>query len=283
MIKKLVMFLCAWLPLTCQAGILDSWINKPLAPPPMIDVLLVHDMPGVVLEVKGKYRLYDPKNYSFLSTRFIGKRKFIMPLTDGLKWGEEFPGLHQIMIVPDSQQVTTIVDGIEYRGSIYAYDVEGTIGVVNEVDIEDYLQSVLTPSIREQLPQEVLAAIAIATRTNAYYFSYNPKTPYWSIDGTHVGYKGYAVVNPNTPMGKAIVATRYLILNQGESDTPNPFPAQFGTEDVGGIKSKITLQQAVEMAKKGDNAAQILAKAFPGTSIALMHYEETNKKVMASK
>lgn len=276
---KLLLMMMAWMPFM-NAGILDSWAKTPQTPPPAISLLLVHDKPGVLLEVKGKYRLYDPKEFSFISTRFIGKRKFIQALHDGLKWGEEFPGLHQLVIVPDSPDITTLIDGSEYRGNLYVYDVEGSVGVINEVSIEDYLQSILVPLEKEQLPQEVLAAIAIAARTNAYYYYLNPKTPYWSLESSKVGYKGYAVTNDNSAIGKAIIATRHLIMNQAKGNSGIiPFPAQFGTTGEG-IKAKISLNDAVTMAKKGANAAEILEKAFPETSIVLTYYEKPSKIVM---
>lgn len=274
MLMRLMTLLMAVLPFitSLQAGVLDSWAKSTPVPPPMIDILLMHDQPGTVLEVKGKYRLYDPKGFHFISTRFIGKRKYIQALKDGLKWGEEFPGLHQLLIVPDTQEVTANVDGIEYKGSIYVYDVEGSLGVVNQVDIEDYLQSTLTPAIQESLPKEVLAAIAITARTEAYYQSQHPKSSYWSVDGSQVGYKGHALANPNSPIGQAIINTRYLTMSQsGNGQTPLFFPSQFGNQGSGETKSLITLQEAIQMAEKGHHAGEILAKAFPGTSIVLMH------------
>lgn len=267
------MLLTALMPFvtSIEAGVLDSWAKPTPIPPPTIGVLLLHDRPGAVLEVKGKYRLFDPKGYQFISTRFIGKRKYLQVVSDGLKWGEEFPGLHQLMIVPDTQTITTNVDGIEYRGSIYAYDVEGSVGIVNEVDIEDYLQSILTPAIQENLPREVLAAIAIAARTEAYYQSQHPKSKYWSVDGAQVGYRSYSLADPKSPMGQAIINTRYLTMTQSrEGEAPSFFQAQFGLDQVG--NAKVSLKEAIEMAEKGSHAGQILAKAFPGTSVILMHY-----------
>ncbi len=175
MIRRLLMIAFAMLcynPLT-QAGVFDDWVaalwktEKPV--PPTIKVLVTHDKPGVVLEVKGKYKIYDPHQNMYISTRFIGKRKFIQAISDGLKWGEEFPGIHQIRIVPDDPNTTTLVDGIEYKGSIFVYDIGGTISVVNEIDIEDYLKSILEPQFDDNLLPETFASIAITARTNAYY------------------------------------------------------------------------------------------------------------------
>lgn len=244
--------------------------------PPMIRVLIVNDQPGVVLEVKGKYKIFDPYTKEHISTRFTGKRKFIQATEDGIKWGEEFPGLHQLLIVPDDLSITTTVDGIEYRGSIYIFDVGGTISVVNQIYIEDYLDSILSLQYRNPLPDEALAAIAIAARTNAYFQAKHPKNQFWDVDGQQAGYQGYAVTHQPSGIDKAIYDTRYMIMSLGNSEDGNkPFPAYWNSNSDSkatkepAIYSRISLLKVEEMAQKGEHAAQILAKAFPNASIRL--------------
>lgn len=249
------------------------------AQPPTIKVLIVHDRPGVVLEVKGKYKIFDPHTGDHISTRFTGKRKFIQAVRDGLKWGEEFPGVYQLMIVPDESSTTTIVDGIEYRGPIFIYDIGGTISIVNQVYIEDYLSSILTKR-STQLPEELLAAIAIAARTSAYYRIENPKSQYFSIDGTKTGYQGFASIDPGSDTEKAIKATRYMVMSRAAPSEEHvaAFPAEWKQPGAAvpvlndAVVSQITLADAQAMAQKGEHAAQILAKAFPNVKIELIHY-----------
>lgn len=274
MMIRLFLLLLAVLPIAVpvDAALLDMLIKRPAAPPPSVSVLVLHDSPGAIVEVKGKYRLYDPINYCYISTRLIGKRRFMQVLSDGLQWGEEFPGMHQIMIVPDNQAVSTIVDGKEYRGSLYIYDVEGTIGVVNEVDLEEYLHSVLAYQANEDMPQEALAAMAIVARTYAYYYLNNPPTSFWAVNGEKTGYQGYAQIIPSSRVAQAVAKTRYLVMSRGgdEQGAVNPFPAQFGEGKADGV-SKLSMQEVIEMARKGQHAAQILEKAFPNTKIVLIH------------
>ncbi len=281
MVKKLLMLIVALLPFcnVAEGGVLEKFLlqkNGPVSSP-MIRVLVVNDRPGVVVEVKGKYHLYDPNDNTHVSTRFIGKRKYIQALKGGLQWGEEFPGLHQIKIVPDDASVTTVVDGVEYKGLVYVYDVDGQINVVNEVPIEDYLASLLNPMVREPLSEETLAALAIVARTNAYYHIENPKSPYWDVDGQKIGYHGYAVVDRKTPINKAINGSRSLIMSRsgsGKEEKAVPFLAQWDfirPIDSPVVDSNISIIDAEKMANKGDNAAQILTKAYPGTALKSMH------------
>ncbi|MCB1119781.1 MAG: hypothetical protein KDK65_07465, partial [Chlamydiia bacterium] len=92
---------------------------------PMIKVLIAHDVSGVVLEAKGRYQIYDPHTKEFVVKRAQGKRKLIQPLKEGLKWGEAFPDLYQLVFVPDSEKTTFLVDGVEYQGNVYVYDIGG--------------------------------------------------------------------------------------------------------------------------------------------------------------
>jgi len=268
-----------------HAGWFDSitsyFRSAPPATPPKIRILVVHDKQGVVLEVKGKYKIFDPHSGEHMTTRFVGKRKFIQAVHDGLKWGEEFPGLHQLMIVPDERTTTTIVDGIEYRGPIYVYDIGGTISIINELYIEDYLSSTLAQKYTEESQTELLNAVAIAARTAAYYAVENPKSQYWSVDARQVGYQGSAVVDNASMMENAIRETRYMIMSNAApgEDQINAFPAEWNRGNQGygtgqQVVSRITLADAATLAQKGDHAAQILAKAFPGVKIELIHYKK---------
>ncbi|CCB86605.1 MULTISPECIES: SpoIID/LytB domain-containing protein [Parachlamydia] len=269
--------------ITAQAGIWETvteilWKQSPPAPP-AVNVLVIHDQPSIMLEVKGKYQLYDPHDESHISTRFLGKRKPIEAMSGGLRWGEEFPGIHQLKVVPD--QLTTIlsVDGTDYPGSLLVYDIGGTVSVVNQIPLEKYLEVILEPQFVEPLPEEALAAVAIIARTHAYYLTENPKNPYWTVEGSRVGYQGNVQIRSDSPMAKAIKATRGMILSRTGTyeKVLTPFAAQWGSGSGGkasgqqnSIFSRITLFEAEEMARKGDNAAQILAKAFPNATIELI-------------
>lgn len=261
-----------------------SYFKKPaVSKPPKIRVLIVHDEQGVVIEVKGKYKIYDPHTGEHISTRFVGKRKYMQAVRDGIKWGEEFPGVFQLLIVPDENSTTTLVDGIEYRGPIYVYDIGGTISVVNEVPIEAFLSSTLAQRYRKKLPEEFMAAVVIAARTNAYYAAANPKNQYWSVDASTANYQGDAIIDQSSEVEKAIKDTRYMVMSNLPSGNSqiNAFPAEWKTEPVDYNQqyiSKITFDQAEELAKQGEDASKILMKAFPGVKIELIHYSPENNK-----
>jgi stage II sporulation protein D len=241
----------------------DSFWKRPQSP--KIKVLIVHDSEGIVLEVKGKYNIYDPYQKSLLAARFSGKGNYIQPLLRGLKWGEEFPGIYQILIVPDAPQITTVVDGIEYRGLMYVYDIGGKISVVNEVDIEDYLSSVLALQLKGPLSEEAMAALAIIERTNALYQSTSRSNPFWHVKAQEVGYEGHAVTGRISGIDSALASTRYMVMSRSSSGSSSlaPFPTNLEN------KKDSALANAEAMASKGSNAAEILSKMFPNTSIQM--------------
>lgn len=242
---------------TAQGGIWDSiksaFVSSEKPKPPMIKVLIAHDIDAAMLEVKGKYNIIDPYKNTRLGTRFVGKAHLIQALAGGLKWGEEFPGTYQIEIIPDDNTVTTVIDGIEYHGNIYIYDIGGTISIVNEVDIEDYLSSILALQYEKPVAEEAMAAAAIAARTDAYYKATNAPNPYWHVDAKKVNYLGNGVAHRKNGVDEALAATRYMVINRV------------------GAYDNFSIAEADKAAKKGDSAAKILAKSYPNTTIELIH------------
>lgn len=246
-----------------------------------IRVLLVHDVPKVDLEVQGRYSLYDPYAKSYLGTRFVGKRRQMQAMSDGLKWGEAFPGLYQLQIRPQPRpqeaEMVAIINNREYSGVLNIYDIGGTISIVNQVPVEKFVRSIVSGLDLRSLHPEVIAAIAIVARTNAYYQEANPKTNFWAVDAQKSGFQGTPDENQNTYRAQeAVRVTRDMVMSRTGiyEGVSTPVAAEFGPispkqylKDF--AKSNLTLEQANEMAQQGAHAAQILAKAFPNTTIML--------------
>lgn len=287
LVALLVLFsLTAKVQASVWESLKNAFVSKEQAQPPVIKVLIVHKVDNAMLEVKGRYNIYDPHKNERLGTRFLGKSKLIQPLAGGLKWGEEFPGVYQIEIVPDEPSITTVINGIEYKGNTYVYDIAGKISIVNEVDIEDYLHSLLSLEFKEPLSEEALAAAVIAARTQAYQQSTLAKNPFWHVEATQAGYMGHAVTHRSKTLENAIDTTKYMVLSRTGpyEGVITPFPivlASEGSSSIDNKKAVFSLSDAESQAQKGLNAAQILAKAFPQTTIELTHYPEvdTSKKL----
>lgn len=275
----LVLMLCLAGAEQLEAGIWDTfrsliWGKTTLSP--KINVLIVHDKPSVMVEVDGKYCLHDPNTDTHLGTRYMEKRQVFESSPDGLCWGEEFTCLYQLEIIPGTTSTQILVDGIEYKGSIYIYDIGGTISVVNQLGLDDYLVSILGLQYDNPAPDELLAAVALVERTNALYQVQHPKNTYWTVDGHRVGYRGYVPSFYELPIAQAVHETRKMILSEGSEEELTPFPAQWGSISGGRVSqtyavvSDISLYEAETMADTGVNAGKIVSRAFPSSRITLI-------------
>jgi stage II sporulation protein D len=121
-----------------------------------------------------------------------------------------------------------------------------------------------------------LAAIVIAARTQAYFAVKHPKNPFWDLDGQSMGYKGEKPSEINPDIEQAIKSTRNMVLSvQGAVEGGTlPFSAQWGPtqggKDSSVVISRLSLYDAEEMGKKGNDAAEILSRAFPQAHIELI-------------
>jgi stage II sporulation protein D len=199
--------------------------NKPAT----IKVLVGKQKDKLILEAKGRYVVYNPLNQLQLTSGSSTKRDVLTSDEYGIKWGELFPGIYQLRLVPKDAKSSILVDGIEYRGCVEIYDLNGRFHIVNEVDIERFLKSTLTAQFPTELDEEVMDSVAIAARTNAYYLVKKNADAYWHVEAQDTGYQGYAVVLQNVHVDRAINNTRNMILTyRGE-----PFPASWTKDSAG--------------------------------------------------
>ncbi|MDR2539492.1 MAG: SpoIID/LytB domain-containing protein [Chlamydiales bacterium] len=197
--------------------------------PPTIKILLHKDLPQAFLEAKGRYFVYNPQNDFLLASGIYPKKQPILSQEAGLKWGELFPGISQIRLVPGNPQSTILVNGIEYKGCVEIYDIKGKLHIINEIDIENYLRSVLHLQSFSELDEEVMDALAIIARTKAYYLANKDPLLHWHVTSSEIDYQGSSLVcqNPNIPA--CIFRTRNMILTYQSA----PFEASW-TEDSAG-------------------------------------------------
>ncbi len=207
-------------------------IAEPMAPR-NVQVLLAKDATEVLLEVKGPYYIFNPHDGSRITSGLLAKRFMIRELDNGLKWGEEFAGIHQIYIKPRSPETAIFVNGIQYTGAIAVFGVAGQVNVVNDIDIESYVKAILTSQFSKPLESEVLSALAILTRTDAYYHATRAPHSFWHINAKEVGYQGSALVISQSPIDYAVDTTRHLILVHPENGKNLPFAASWTENSAG--------------------------------------------------
>lgn len=200
-----------------------------LGKPATIKVLLSKDSDGALLEAHGSFEVINPENKKRLSSGRKGKRFFLHPHKEGIKWGETFLGIFQIQIVPTSADTTFLVDGVQYRGSLEIYNIENQLSIINEVDVESFLKTTLPEKVTASFPSSVLDSIAIIARTDAYYKALLNHGAFWHVKASDVCYFGSGLSHLNIEMDRAIDNTRHLVMTFEEQ----PFPATW-TEHCAG-------------------------------------------------
>jgi hypothetical protein len=202
-----------------HASALNKLKEQHLGSEPTVRILVARDAQNLLLEVQGKYRVYDPGSGEYLSNG-AGKKFMVRAQEDGLQWGEEYPGHYQFQIVPRSASTTIFLNGIQYQGALAIYQVEGKMFAVNEVKVEDYLHSVL-PAYLEGGPRgEALAAAAIVARTDLMAQTSSRPNAIWHLDGRKIGYLGFACSYQDPELDKAVQTTRGLVMVAGEAGHP---------------------------------------------------------------
>ncbi|WP_194846900.1 SpoIID/LytB domain-containing protein [Candidatus Neptunochlamydia vexilliferae] len=197
--------------------------------PATIKVLLEKESEGILLEARGPFAVYNPENGKRVSSGRWGKRFYLYPHEEGIKWGENFLGIFQLQVVPTSANTTFLVDGVQYRGAIEIYHVEGKLSVINEVDVESYVKATLSEKVGENLPINVMDALAIIARTDAYYRALLNYESFWHVTADAVGYSGMGLTLQNIGVDRAVDNTRHLVMTFEEQ----PFPSSW-TENCAG-------------------------------------------------
>lgn len=196
----------------------------------LIKVLMKENIDGALIDIDGGFKIYNPQNDKLLTSSSKGKRYYLQTNASGLKWGESYPSVHQMRIVPNAYDGMILVDGIQYKGSLEVYDVNSKIQLVGEVDVEDLLKSTLSSGLcHKEYSSSTIEAIAIAMRTHFYYSASRGANPYWDVHANEIGYSGYGLIKINPAIERAVAATRHLILTYKDK----PFATSW-TENSGG-------------------------------------------------
>jgi stage II sporulation protein D len=220
--------------------------------PATIKVLLQDDQDKFLLEVKGSYKVFCPHTNGIISSSSGAKRSVLQSQKAGLFWGDSFPGAFGVRIVPNNGQTSILVNGIQYRGCLEVYDINGKLRVINEVDMENYLRSTLATQFIDVSESEVLNALTIVARTNAYFQVYKfPEAP-WHVTAAESNYQGYGATLQYLPIEQAIESTRHAILTYHSE----PFAASWSENTGGKTASTSTIFK--------DNAPAPKGVAIPG-------------------
>jgi len=191
---------------------------RPSAAAPSIRVQLLHNQLDVVLsadEGLGVRPLsFDPSDAPMLEPE-ITTVLDIRAQPGGMLLAGAIPVRGPIAVAPQLSSRLS-VDGRAYRGTaIVQPDLDGTLGVIDVVDLDKYLYGVIAAEMPASWPQAALQAQAIIARSYVLAKMGNPSHPSYDVEAGEQDqvYDGIAAETDDT--SAAVDATRGLILVYG--------------------------------------------------------------------
>lgn len=199
--------------------------NKPLT----IKILLQTPTNKPYVEVKGGYLLYHPLTGKHITSHTRRRRGKIQTKENGLHWGKKIKDHFEVRIVPSSEKSKIFVNGIQYKGCLEIYSIGGKISLVNEVNSENYLKSILCTKIQKKHSPKVLEALAIVERTNLYHFINKCGYASWHVKSDEVSYTGLKNIKKRRAVAAAVARTEDIVLTYQKQ----PFAALYAPNHAG--------------------------------------------------
>lgn len=228
---------------------------------PRIRILLSKEMPDAMLEAKGGFKVIHNETGKVLSSGTT-KRFPVLAAEDGLRWGEAYPDVFALSLLPTNPNTSFYVNGIQYKGVISIYcNQENCVTVVNELPVEEFLKSNLSLKYPQPLSREAISALAILGRTEiAAKLAQRKESPKfsskpWDVSAEEVNYYGYGVTLQKSGVEEAVNWTRFMVLES----TKGGFPTQL----------ELATEKAEELASMGYDAQKILLNTFPQTKFGV--------------
>jgi stage II sporulation protein D len=216
-------------------------MTQEVVQPRHLQVLLTKEATEALVEVRGPYTLFNPESGAKVASGLLGKRFLVRELDSGLKWGEEFLGIHQLYLHPNSSKTVILVNGVQHQGGIVIYGVSGVVNIVNDLDIEAYVKSILSSHFTSSMEPEVLSALAILIRTDAYYRATQSDQSFWHVQAQEVSYPGVALTSFEPPIEKAVESTKHLLLVHPGEGRYLPFATTWTEHCAGKTASYATI------------------------------------------
>ena len=238
---------------------------------PVCKVLLAKVQKSLQVDVNGAHNIYDPYTGKKLDAAFVSSSYPLVPTIDGIKWGQEFPGVYQIVVIPDDDNGGVTVNGTTYGGVVAFYQVEDKLAVVNWISLDELTSSLLSSNFlpKDAYQKETIAAYAIALRSLVYNQMMNSDTPFWDVRADECGYQGKAVTRVDLPFIDAMRATKKIVMIGGGSS-----PA-LKTSSIEELRRKMPSDAAEALAKEGKDARLILHKYYPNAMLTIAEKRPT--------
>lgn len=260
-------------PNTSPAAAAKAVTRQPLAvpanytPPALeIRVAIKRDVASVLMGVNGPAVITDRQGRG-LKTIATNEGLPVIASANGLKMGDlSLPEV--IFVQPTSADGLVYVDDSWYRGKVLVVAQGDRLLVVNQVNLEAYLYSVVGSEMHSTAPMHALKAQAIAARSYALVHMIRPANAWFHLGNSQRWqvYKGIRSEYQSTH--QAVNATAGQILSYKGGVVESLYAA---TDEIvawahGGRGMSQT--GAYKLAEKGLDYQQILGNYYPGVGLA---------------
>lgn len=198
-----------------------------IAPARTLRVALFYELPAVKISTSSSYQIKELATERPLHEGTFLPVSIFRAEPSGIRIGGAIQPVSGLRVISDTKEVN--VQGKNYHNVIQILkNPKGTLTVVNEIDVEDYLKGVLPSEMHSTWPQEALKAQAVISRTYAIFKNIeNKKFPFTlSSDVESQVYGGKKVEQPAA--NKAVEKTRGEILTYHGKIFPTFFHAACG-------------------------------------------------------
>ncbi|MFN3680123.1 SpoIID/LytB domain-containing protein [Thermosynechococcus sp.] len=233
-------------------------------PAPQVRVAIARDQSQLTVGIAVATAVTNDQQQ--VMTQLAPSQGAIVAARDGLLLWNGQPLAPSLWIRPRNQ--LTFVGDKWYRGVVRLIAQGNTVTAVNQVDLEQYLVSVVGAEVYPDWPMETLKAQAIAARSYALAQMFQPASPFFDL-GNDQRWQVYRGIETewNTTQA-AVQATRGLVLTKSGRVVISMYAA---TDDIvrdvfGGRGMSQT--GAYELGKRGYNYLQILAAYYPGVGLS---------------
>ena len=235
-------------------------------PPPLdIRVAILRDVPGTTIGVSGQAVVSDRHNKQ-IQTLSGSQGWNVRPKEGSLSLGgQSVPGV--VWVQPTEGSLIYVGDRW-YRGKILLVSKGNSLLVVNHVNFEQYLYSVVGSEMHANAPTEALKAQAIAARSYALVHMIRPANAWYDLGNTQ-RWQVYKGLNSEYNTGHhAVRSTKGQILSHQGGVVESLYAA---TDEIVARAHKgrgMSQTGAYGLARKGFDYQQILDYYYPGVGLA---------------
>ena len=192
---------------------------------PTIRVKIGNSLPQARVSIRDKYQIRDTGSRRILCAG-DSLSNAIFAAADGTLRLDGLPlGTHQVTVVPQ-QSGSLLVAGQAYRGNLFVFAEAGKVTLVNHLDFEEYLASVVGAELLRGWQLETHKAQAIAARSYALYHMKNVSAAARFDVGDTPGHQVYrGVASESETSRRAIEVTRGIVLATDEGGPKRIFEA----------------------------------------------------------